>query len=180
MRAFAHARPVPAAVGRMPDPVLQPRAPGEQPRATPLPVPDLSALEKRRDGINRAARRNENDSGEGPLQVVLYALTGPDEAVHDQLAVARDHAAAVGLLVADPPIVDTLDHIDARTGADNPLLRRGYARALQMITGPGPVRGVVAASRTAVTASLYLYDAQLTWYADQRAGLWLARSETEI
>ncbi|MER7145310.1 MULTISPECIES: hypothetical protein [Streptomyces] len=134
-------------------------------------------MSKRRHGINRAALHAKDA---GPLHVVLYALTGPDQDVHDQLTVARGHAAALGLPIAGPPIVDTLDHIDARTGGDNPLLRRGYTRALRMITEPGPVRGVVAASRSAVSASLHLYDAQLTWYADHRAGLWLARNETEI
>lgn len=177
MSAFALSGPVPS-LSDMPDRALRPRAPGQRPRpTTPLAVPDLRALKIRRRRINETAVDGE---GENPLQVVLYALAGPDEDVHDQLAVARGCAAAHALVVVNPPIVDTLDYIDARTGGDDPLLRRGYTQAMRMITGPGPVRGVVAASHTTVSAALYVYDAQLTWYADHRAGLWLARGETDI
>ncbi|GHH56744.1 hypothetical protein [Streptomyces candidus] len=63
----------------------------------------------------------------------------------------------------EPPLVDTLDSVDLRTGGDNPLLRRGYARALQMLADPTcPVRGVVAVSRTAITSVDRLYQDQLT------------------
>ncbi|MEU9416000.1 hypothetical protein [Streptomyces sp. NPDC048272] len=80
-----------------------------------------------------------------------------------------------------PPLVDILDPVDARTGADDPSLRRGYARARQMVADPAcAVRGVVAVSRSAITPAVGLYQDQLTWYANRRAGLWLVRRETEI
>ncbi|MEU7604120.1 hypothetical protein [Streptomyces sp. NPDC041003] len=50
-----------------------------------------------------------------------------------------------------------------------------------MVADPAcAVRGVVAVSGTAITPAARLYQDQLTWYADRRAGLWLVRSETEI
>ncbi len=156
---------------------LRPRAYGHRPeQVKPLPVPGLGALEAQRHAMNRAAL-----SAAGAACVVLYALTGPGREAHDDLAAVRGFAAVEHLTVAGPPIVDALDDIDARTGGENPLLRRGYARALQMLADPNcPVRGVVAASRTAITLADRLYQDQLTWYAARSAGLWLVRGETQI
>ncbi|MFD5722689.1 hypothetical protein [Streptomyces sp. NPDC127036] len=139
-------------------------------------MPVLAALQAQRLTMNRAVL-----SAPGPLHVLLYALTGPGQATHDHLAAMRGYAAAKHLTVHEPPIVDALDDTDVRTGGDDPLLRRGYARALQMLADPtGPVRGVVAVSRTAITIADRLYQDQLTWYAAHQAGLWLIRSETQI
>ncbi|MFE9802965.1 hypothetical protein ACFYP6_29565 [Streptomyces goshikiensis] len=156
---------------------LPPRAPGRRPEPTePLPVPDLRTLEALRSEINRAALALP-----GPLHVVLYALIGPEGKVNADLAAARGFAEAQHLVVVGPPLVDILDSVDARTGGEDPLLRRGYARARQMVTDPAcAVRGVVAVSRTAITPADRLYQDQLTWYADRRAGLWLLRGETQI
>ncbi|MFF4557747.1 hypothetical protein [Streptomyces sp. NPDC001422] len=154
---------------------LRPRADAQRPKQ-PLPVPALAALQALRHTMNRAAL-----SVPGPPYVLLYALTGPGQETHDDLAAIRGYAAAKHLTVHEPPIVDALDDTDVRTGGDDPLLRRGYARALQLLADPAcPVRGVVAVSRTAITIADRLYQDQLTWYAAQQAGLWLIRSETQI
>lgn len=155
---------------------LPPRAPEFRPHPEPLTSADPRELQARRTAANRAALAHP-----GPLHVVLYALTGPDGAAHDDLAAARGYAERQRLVVGGPPLVDTLDSVDLRTGGDNPLLRRGYARAQQMLADPTcPVRGVVAVSRTAITSVDRLYQDQLTWYADRHAGLWLVRSETQL
>ncbi|MEU1776705.1 hypothetical protein ABZ501_27265 [Streptomyces sp. NPDC019922] len=155
---------------------LPPRASGNRPQPGFPPVPGPRALELRRAAANRAARARP-----GPLHIVLYALTGPDGTANGDLAAARGYAERQRLVVTGPPLVDTLDSIDIRTGGDAPLLRRGYARALQMLADPAcPVRGVVAVSRTAITPVDRLYQDQLSWYADRRAGLWLVRGETAI
>ncbi|MFE5859714.1 hypothetical protein [Streptomyces virginiae] len=156
---------------------LPPRPYGQRPeQAGPLPAPALAALETQRLTMNQAAL-----AAPGPLHVVLYALTGPRREANGDLAAARGYAEVQHLTVAGPPIVDALDDVDIRTGGDDPLLRRGYARALRMVANPGcAVRGVVAVSRTAITAADRLYADQLTWYADRRAGLWLVRGETQI
>lgn len=154
---------------------LRPRADTQRPKQ-PLPVPALEALHAQRLTMNRAAL-----SAPGPPYVLLYALTGSGQETHDDLAAMRGHATAKHLTVHEPPIVDALDDTDVRTGGDDPLLRRGYARALQMLANPTcPVLGVVAVSRTAITIADRLYQDQLTWYAAQQAGLWLIRSETQI
>ncbi|MGW7312243.1 hypothetical protein [Streptomyces sp. NPDC054865] len=156
---------------------LPPRPYGQRPeQARPLPTPALAALETQRLTMNQAAL-----AAPGSLQVLLYALTGPHRDANGDLAAVRGYAQAQHLTVAGPPIVDTLDEVDIRTGGDNPLLRRGYARALRMMDDPGcAVGGVVAVSRTAITAADRLYADQLTWYAGRRAGLWLVRGETDI
>lgn len=155
---------------------LPPRPSGNRPQPDFLPDPEPRALELRRTAANRAARAHP-----GPLHIVLYALTGPDGTANTDLAAARGYAERKHLVVTGPPLVDTLDAIDIRTGGDDPLLRRGYARALQMLADPTcPVRGVVAVSRTAITPVDRLYQDQLSWYADRHAGLWLVRGETAI
>ncbi|MFZ3491911.1 hypothetical protein ACODT5_01475 [Streptomyces sp. 5.8] len=156
---------------------LRPRAVHRRPRpADPLPAPDLRALQARRTALNHAARAQP-----GPMHVVLYALTVPGRAASGDLAAARGHAESQRLTVVGAPLVDTLDTVDAAHGSDDPLLRRAYARALQMLADPAsPVRGVVAVSRTAITPADRLYEHQLTWYAHHRAGLWLVRDETGI
>ncbi|MCX4783983.1 MULTISPECIES: hypothetical protein [unclassified Streptomyces] len=160
-----------------PSRALPPRPYGQRPeQARPLPAPALASLETRRLTMNQAAL-----AAPGPLHVLLYALTGPHREANGDLAAARGYAQTQHLTVAGPPIVDTLDEVDIRTGGDDPLLRRGYARALRMVADPDcAVRGVVAVSRTAITAADRLYADQLTWYADRRAGLWLVRGETQI
>ncbi|MFI1060387.1 hypothetical protein ACH4TC_00660 [Streptomyces spororaveus] len=95
-----------------PDRALTPRAAGWRPEPTkPPPVPDLGTLETRRYEINRAALALP-----GPLHVVLYALIGPDRVANADLASARGYAEAQHLVVVGPPLVDTLDSVDARTG----------------------------------------------------------------
>lgn len=156
---------------------LAPRASSNRPRPDFLPGPDPRALESRRTAANNRAARTHP----GPLHIVLYALTGPDGTANTDLAAARGYAERQHLVVTGSPLVDTLDSIDVRTGGDDPLLRRGYARALQMVADPAClVRGVVAVSRTAITPDDLLYQDQLSWYADRRAGLWLVRGETAI
>ncbi|MFF5488753.1 hypothetical protein [Streptomyces virginiae] len=160
-----------------PDRALPPRVAGWRPEPTePPPVPDLRTLETRRSEINRAALAHP-----GPLYVVLYALIGPERKANADLAAARGYAEAQHLVVVGSPLVDALDSVDARTGGEDPLLRRNYSRVRQMVADPAcAVRGVVAVSRTAITPAVRLYQDQLTWYADRRAGLWLVRGETEI
>ncbi|MFJ5635121.1 hypothetical protein ACIQF5_21090 [Streptomyces goshikiensis] len=156
---------------------LRPRADAHRPApAQPPPLPDLGALEAQRLTMNRAVL-----AVPGPTVVVLYALTGPGRKAHHDLDAARGYAAAQRLTVHGAPIVDTLDETDVRTGGEDPLLRRGYTLALRMLADlTCPVRGVVAVSRTAITPDDRLYRNQLTWYAAQRAGLWLVRGETQI
>lgn len=134
-------------------------------------------LEARRTALNTAAAAL---AGPGPLHVVLYALTVPGKSASSDLAAARGYAQAQRMVVVDQ-LVDTLDAVDARTGADDPSLRRGYARALRIMADPScAVRGMVAVSQTAITPVVRLYADQLAWYAARRAGLWLVRSETGI
>ncbi|WP_371792985.1 hypothetical protein OG285_32150 [Streptomyces sp. NBC_01471] len=160
-----------------PSRTLRPRGYGQRPEPEePLPAPGFDALKTLRLTMNRVAL-----AAPGPLEVVLYALTGPNRETHGDLSAVRGYAAAEHLTVNGPPIVDALDDVDARTGAENPLLRRGYARALQVLADPNcPVRGVVAVSRTSITLADRIYQDQLTWYAAQSAGLWLVRGETPI
>ncbi|WEH37868.1 hypothetical protein PZB75_31185 (plasmid) [Streptomyces sp. AM 4-1-1] len=177
MNALTLAAQVPEIAPVLPGRRLYPRAGAQRPApAEPPPVPALGVLEAERLTMNRVVL-----SVPGPTDVVLYALTGPGREVHDDLAAVRGYAAAHRLTVHGPPIVDALDATDVRTGGDDPLLRRGYARALRMLADPAsPVRGVIAVSRTAITLADRLYQDQLTWYAARRAGLWLVRGETQI
>ncbi|MFF8902475.1 hypothetical protein ACF082_33950 [Streptomyces lydicus] len=111
--------------------------------------------------------------------MVLYTLTGPGGDPHVDLAAAQGYADAHRLLVVDR-IVDFLSGGD-HTCADDPELRRGYARALHLMGDPSSaVRGVIAPSQTAVTLAGRLYEAQLSKYAALGAGLFLVRAETEI
>ncbi|GGU38396.1 hypothetical protein GCM10010289_69260 [Streptomyces violascens] len=94
----------------------------------------LKSLEARRRTINRAAL-----SQAGSASVVAYALTVADQTPNADLAAARGYATIKHLDVV-ATIVDTLDSVDAR--ADEPFLRRGYARVLRMMADPdSPVRG---------------------------------------
>ncbi|MEU3904111.1 hypothetical protein AB0F20_09860 [Streptomyces goshikiensis] len=159
-----------------PDRSLVPRAADQQPLpAQHLPVPDLGTLKARRTHINRVALALP-----GPLHVVLYALTVPGTTPNDDLAAVRGYAETQHLVVVGQ-VVDWLDSVDARTGGEDPRLRRGFARVLQMISDPDcAVRCVAAASRTAITPADRLYEDLLTCFNKRRAGLWLVRSETEL
>ncbi|MFF3697281.1 hypothetical protein [Streptomyces sp. NPDC002221] len=102
----------------------------------------------------------------------------PGQDPGNDLAEARGLAAAHQLPVADQ-IVDILDLVDAR--ADNPALRRGYARALRLLADPAsPVHGMVAVSRTAITLADRPYEDQLLWHIHHHTGLWLVRNESAI
>ncbi|MGW8330574.1 hypothetical protein ACWGLE_22100 [Streptomyces sp. NPDC055897] len=135
----------------------------------------LRALEARRRTINRAALEHP-----GPVGVLLYALTLSGQSPSDDLAAARGYSTAHPRLLVHDHIADVAgmpSQLDAR--ADDPLLRRGYARAVQMIADPScPVRGIIAVSRTAITHSDRLYEDQLAWLSRNRAGLWLVRGES--
>ncbi|WP_327378778.1 hypothetical protein OG393_33225 (plasmid) [Streptomyces sp. NBC_01216] len=156
--------------------VLPPRARVLRPApAAAPPLKDPHALAAWRDNINRTALAR---SGEA-LSVVLYALTGPGEDPHTDLAAAQHYAERHRLLVVDR-IVDTLAR-DDQASTDQPELRRGYARTLHLLGDPAsPVRGLVTTSQTAVTRVGRLYEAQLDRYAALRAALFLVRAETEI
>ncbi|MER6520226.1 hypothetical protein ABT246_25645 [Streptomyces sp. NPDC001553] len=156
-----------------PERTLPPRTRDRRPSPA-APSPDLRALAARRAAINRAAC-----APPGPLHVVLYALTGLGMDPSADLAEARGYAEREHLVVIDQ-VVDTLTS-RAAGGADDPMLRRGYGRVLQMLGDPAsPVRGVVAVSRIAISPVDHLYEAQLIRYADRGAGLWFVRRETEI
>ncbi|MFE0774207.1 hypothetical protein [Streptomyces sp. NPDC058861] len=156
---------------------LPPRTPALRPApAAPPPLKGPQALAVWRATINRAALARS--SGED-LPVVLYALTRPGGDPHDDLAAARSYAHAERLLIVDQ-IVDTLGHHD-QACEDDPTLRRGYARALHLLSDPSsPVRGVVAVSRTAVTPDGRLYEAQLALHATRGTALHLVHAETGI
>ncbi|MFE8941106.1 hypothetical protein ACFYNX_26985 [Streptomyces sp. NPDC007872] len=110
---------------------------------------------------------------------MLYALIRPGGAPHDNLAIAQGYAEAHRLHVVER-IVDVLDHAD-HAGADDPCLRRGYARALHLLADSASrARGIVAVSRSSVTTASHPYEAQLLWHADHKTGLFLVRSEVEI
>ncbi|MEW1569794.1 hypothetical protein AB0454_43620 [Streptomyces sp. NPDC093509] len=168
---------IPATSPVLPGRRLRPRTGTQRPApATPPPLSSLGALEAQRLTMNRAVL-----SVSGPTDVVLYALTGPGRTAHDDLAAVRGYTSAQRLTVHGAAIVDALDETDVRTGGDDPLLRRGYARAMRMLADPTcSARGVVAVSRTTITIADRLYQDQLTWYAAQQAGLWLVRRETQI
>ena len=105
------------------------------------------------------------------------ALSG--QSPSDDLAATRGYSTTHPRLLVHDHIADTLDQLDAR--ADDPHLRRGYARAMQMIADPAcPVRGIIAVSRTAITRADRLYEDQLAWLSRTRTGLWLVRNESAI
>ncbi|MEU7028887.1 hypothetical protein AB0A60_19625 [Streptomyces sp. NPDC046275] len=167
----------PAGLVPPPGRVLPPRARGLRPvPAVPPPLRSPRALASWRADINRAAVARL--AGED-LPVVLYALTGPGGDPHDDLAAAQGYAEAHRLLVVDR-IVDFLARGDQGC-ADEPELRRGYARALHLMGDPAsPARGVTAVSQTAVTPVGRLYEDQLALYATRGTALHLVRGETKI
>ncbi|MGW3387394.1 hypothetical protein [Streptomyces cinereoruber] len=156
--------------------VLPPRARALRPApAAAPPLKDPRTLDAWRATINRTAVARSG----GPLSVVLYALTRPGGDPHTDLAAAQQYADAQRLLVVDR-IVDTLAR-DDQACADQPELRRGYARTLHLLGDPtSPVRGLVTVSQTAVSRVDRLYEAELARYAALRVALFLVRAETEI
>jgi hypothetical protein len=167
---------LPPALVPPPARALPPRARALRPApAAPPPLQDPRALAAWRTEINRAALARWG----GNLSVVLYTLTGPGGDPHDDLAAAQGYADTHRLLVADR-IIDTVTR-DDQTCADDPTLRRGYARTLHLLGDPAsPVHGLVAISQTTVTPAGRLYEAQLNRYAAHGAGLFLVRAETGI
>ncbi|MFI9210316.1 hypothetical protein ACIGW7_19530 [Streptomyces sp. NPDC053253] len=172
MSTLTSALTEPAAAGR----VLPPRARTLRPvPAAPPPLKDPPALATWRGNIHRTALARSG----GPLSVVLYALTEPGGDPHDDLAAAQGYADTHRLLVVDR-IVDVLSPGD-QACADDPELRRGYARALHLMGDPtSPAHGVVAISQTAVAPVGRLYEDQLALYATRGTALHLVRGETEI
>ncbi|MBV1949127.1 MULTISPECIES: hypothetical protein [unclassified Streptomyces] len=125
----------------------------------------------RRD-INRAASERFGDG----LSVVLYALARPGGDPHDDFAAAQGYADAHRL-----PVVDRIFDVVDQSCADDPTLRRGYARALHLMADPSsPVLGIVAVNQTAVTPAGCLYRDQLTLYAARGTALHLVRGETTL
>ncbi|MGW1976560.1 hypothetical protein [Streptomyces sp. NPDC001889] len=135
----------------------------------PQTAHELYALRSR---INRAALTNRPGS---PLPVVLYVLAAPhgrryggpggDEAFAEAQGYADRHRLPVHRRVLDT------------TGDTDPRSRPGWARALQAVAD-GRAHGIVAASRAHVTAITGWYTDVLHWCTDQRAVLYLVRSET--
>ncbi|WP_073227128.1 hypothetical protein [Streptomyces sp. NBRC 110465] len=170
---------LPSAAGLVPPPgrALPPRPPARRPAPAVLPaLRSPRALASWRADINRVALARFTG---GDLPVVLYALTGPGGDPHDDLAAAQGYADTHRLLVVDR-IVDFLSAGD-QACADDPELRRGYARALHRMGDPAsPAHGVVAISQTAVTPVGRIYEAQLALYATRGTALHLVRGETEI
>ncbi|MFJ8752167.1 hypothetical protein ACIREO_22965 [Streptomyces sp. NPDC102441] len=119
---------------------------------------------------SRRRRLNDTLRAHGALHVGLYALVPPAQDPHDNLAACQGHAELQGLVV--------MERIAAisTTRADDPALRRGYARLLSNLADPAvPLHGVVAADRNTITT-----PDQLTWFAAHRAGLWPGESETGL
>ncbi|MFE7133852.1 hypothetical protein ACFVIM_23655, partial [Streptomyces sp. NPDC057638] len=115
------------------------------------------------------------------LPVVLYALAaprdhrdphteGPERPDCAQVFAAAQGYADLNRWPVGPRILDT-------TGDTDPRSRPGWSRALRAVAD-GHAHGIVTVSRAHVTAIGPWYADVLHWCADQRAALYLVRSET--
>lgn len=168
------ATPEPRMAGAASGRGLLPRPAGLRPASgTPVQPIAPDVLARMREAMNRAVIARSTNR---PV-VVLYALARQGGCPDGDLAACQGYAAAHGLVVADR-FVDTVDDHGA---ADDPSLRRGYARALQQLSGPASnVTGLVSVSRTAISPVDLLYRGQLTRIAVLDGGLWLVRRETDF
>ncbi|MEU8544800.1 hypothetical protein AB0C52_33185 [Streptomyces sp. NPDC048717] len=140
-----------------------------------LPLPHPRVLATQRERLNKSALAIH---GDGPV-VVPYVVVVEGGDPRGDLALVLGYAALHGLAVTDP-VIDTLSHED-QACADNPALRPGYARTLRLLADPAsPVIGAVALSQSSVTADARSYQAQLGWYDEHQAALFLVRDEATI